>query len=76
MMDRAPGLEYKFLHAFWVPQQPFNVEVRQWKQLVPKIMSLDNAYRPRKGEEDRIPHSFTFRKRERHLTVKSNHLTL
>ena len=39
-------------------------EVRPWKALLPKIVSLDNAYRPRKGEEDRIPHSFTFRKRE------------
>lgn len=32
-------------------------------------MKLDNAYRPRKGQEDRIPHSFTFRKRESFLAV-------
>ena len=32
-------------------------------------MTLDNAYRPRKGQEDRIPHSFTFRKRESFLAV-------
>ena len=35
--------------------------------MVPSIMTLDNAYRPRKNEEDRIPHSFTFRKRESSL---------
>lgn len=39
-------------------------EVRPWKNLVPKIMTLDNAYRPRKNEEDKVPHSFVFRRRE------------
>lgn len=39
-------------------------EVRPWKDLAPKITSLDNAYRPRKGEEDLIPHSFVFQRRE------------
>ena len=39
-------------------------KVRPWKKLMPKIISLDNAYRPRKGEEDLIPHSFLFRRRD------------
>ena len=45
------------------------VEVRPWKNLLPAIASLDNAYRPRKGEEDRIPHSFVFRKRQSRLAI-------
>jgi hypothetical protein len=45
--------------------------VRPWKDLVPKIMSLDQAYRPRKNEEDKVPHSFVFRRRSSHLKDKS-----
>lgn len=45
------------------------VEVRPWKKLVPHIVSYDNAYRPRKGEEERIPHSFLFRRRDCVLTA-------
>ena len=45
------------------------VEVRPWKKLVPNIVSYDNAYRPRKGEEERIPHSFLFRRRDCVLTA-------
>ena len=39
-------------------------KVRPWKELAPKIVSLDNAYRPRKDEEDMIPHSFVFQRRD------------
>lgn len=41
-----------------------SAEIRPWKELAPHITSLDNAYRPRKNEEDLIPHSFVFRRRE------------
>lgn len=37
--------------------------VRPWKTLMPKVATLDNAYRPRKNEVGRIPHSFVFRRR-------------
>ena len=36
---------------------------------MPKIVSLDNAYWPRKNEEDMVPHSFVFRRRESFLAV-------
>ena len=39
-------------------------KVRPWKDRVPNLVSLDNAYRPRKDEQDMIPHSFVFRRRE------------
>ena len=33
---------------------------------MPNIMTLDHAYRPRKGEDDdKIPHDFVFRCRDR-----------
>ena len=44
-------------------------EVRPWKQMAPKIVSFENAYRPRKGEEEKIPHSFLFRRRDCFLTA-------
>lgn len=34
--------------------------VRPWRDLVPSVATLSNAYRPRKDDEDKIPHSFTF----------------
>ena len=43
-------------------------QVRPWKSLLPNVSSLDNAYRPRKDEDDRTPHSFTFRTRNSSLT--------
>lgn len=46
-----------------------SAKVRPWKDEVPKIVSLDNAYRPRKNEEDMVPHSFVFRRRESFLAV-------
>ena len=42
----------------------FRTKVRPWKELAPAFTSLDNAYRPRKGEEDRVPHSFVFKRRD------------
>lgn len=39
-------------------------KVRPWKDRVPNLVGLDNAYRPRKDEHDMIPHSFVFRRRE------------
>ena len=46
----------------------FNLQVRPWKdELVPHVATMSNVYRPRAGEEDRIPHSFVFKRRESSL---------
>ena len=70
MMDRVPCWKVmtEWGNWYWVllcfAACANCVQVRPWKEMVPSIMTMDNAYRPRKNEEDRIPHSFTFRKRE------------
>ena len=42
-----------------------DLKVRPWKELLPSIAMMDNAYRPRKDEDDeKMPHSFLFRRRD------------
>ena len=42
-----------------------DLKVRPWKELLPSIAMVDNAYRPRKDEDDeKMPHSFLFRRRD------------
>lgn len=47
-------------------------EVRDWKGLMPHIATLSNAYRPRSNADNRIPHSFVFRRRDSHLPAGSS----
>lgn len=56
LLDGAPWMDHMC--------QVVESEVRPWKELLPKVMTLDNAYMPRKGEEEKIPHSFLFRRRD------------
>lgn len=45
-------------------------QVRPWKELVPFVSHLENAYRARKDEDDALlPHSFLFRRRDCGLNV-------
>ncbi|CAJ1460779.1 unnamed protein product [Effrenium voratum] len=48
-------------------------EVRDWKGLMPHIATLSNAYRPRSNADNRIPHSFVFRRK---CAIKTCHSLL